>query len=316
MFHYDVKGIKIKGAELWLDALRKVSYSFVSHGHSDHLKNHLKILATPPTVCFHALRSRQGAVQTLEFGQVYELDGARVRLFPAGHVLGSAMIHVERDDLSLLYSGDFKLRPSATCEAIEIPHADILITESTYGHPQYVVDQDREMLIEELTGFIEDCFADGYVPVVMAYTLGKSQEAMKILGDRGHSVAVHPSIWQMAQVYERFGVAFSNCEPWAGAQIGPRQVLIVPPHVTFTRALQFVGRRRTVFLSGWVRRGHGPGWRTDHTIPLSDHADFYELIEFVRRVAPQKVYTTHGFANFPDHLRDLGWDAEMLVAVD
>ncbi len=315
MFDYDNKGIKIKGAELWLDALRKVNYSFVSHGHSDHIKNHQKILATPATICFHALRSRQAGVHALEFGEAFEMDGMRVQLFPAGHILGSAMIRVERDGISLLYSGDFKLRPSATCEPINIPQADILITESTYGHPQYVVQQSREMLIEELIGFIESCFASSNTPVVMAYALGKSQEAMKILGDRGYEVVVHPSIWQMAQVYEKFGISFLNCSLWAGAQVRPRQVLVVPPHVTFTRALQFVGRRRTVFLSGWTNGGHGPGWRTDHRIALSDHADFYELIEFVRRVGPKKIYTTHGFANFPNHLCDLGWDAEMLVAM-
>lgn len=313
MFTYDQKGIQIEGAELWLDALRKVSFSFVSHGHADHLKNHLRILATPATASFHALRAKKAEVLPLNFGETLEMEGMKIRLYPAGHILGSAMIHIERDGCSLLYSGDFKLRPSATCEPIEVPHADILITESTYGHPEYVVERSRETLIEELIGFISDCRRSGNTPVVLAYALGKSQEAMKILGDRGYGVRVFPSIWQMAQVYQQFGVLFSNCAPWEGAAIGPEEVLIVPPHTAFTRALQFVPRRKTVFLSGWTHGGHGPGWRTDHRIPLSDHADFNELIEFTAMVQPQKIYTTHGFAGFSGHLRDLGYDAEMLA---
>lgn len=315
MFTYDQKGIQIEGRELWLDALRKVSFSFVSHGHTDHLKNHVRILATPATARFHALRARKAEVVPLRFGETLEFEGMRIRLYPAGHILGSAMIHIEHQGASLLYSGDFKLRPSATCEPIEVPQADILITESTYGHPHYVVERSREQLIGELVDFISDAICRGQTPVVMAYTLGKSQEAMKILGDLGFSVRVHPGIWQIAEVYRDFGVAFANCAPWEGAQIGPEEVLIVPPHVAFTRALQFVPRRRTVFLSGWTQGGHGPGWRTDHRIPLSDHADFYELIEFVGQVRPQKIYTTHGFADFPGHLRAAGWDAEMLEAV-
>ncbi len=313
MFTYDQKGIQIAGAGLWLDALRKVSFSFVSHGHADHLKNHLRILATPATAAFHTLRAKKAELLPLNFGELLELEGMRIRLYPAGHILGSAMIHIERNGASLLYSGDFKLRPSATCEPIEVPHADILITESTYGHPEYVVEQGRDALIEELLGFIADCRRSGHTPVVMAYTLGKSQEAMKILGDRGFGVRVHPAIWQMAEVYSRFGVGFANCAPWQGAAIGPEEVLVVPPHIAFTRALQFVPRRKTVFLSGWTRSSHGPGWRTDHRIPLSDHADFNELIEFVGMVRPHKIYTTHGFADFPDHLRAAGWDAEMLA---
>lgn len=313
MFLYDQKGIQIEGIDLWLDALRKVSFSFISHGHTDHLKNHPRILATPATACFHALRAKKAEVVPLNFGETLEWEEMRIQLFPAGHILGSAMIHIERDGLSLLYSGDFKLRSSATCEAIETPHADILITESTFGHPDYVVEQSREALIGELIGFIHDCHRSGQTPVVMAYTLGKSQEVMKILGDSGYSVRVYPSIWNMAEIYQQFGVIFHHCAPWQGEGIGPEEVLIVPPHIAFSRALQFLPRRRTVFLSGWANGKQGPGWHCDHRIALSDHADFNELIEFVGRVRPHKIYTTHGFAEFPGYLRALGYDAEMLV---
>jgi DNA ligase-1 len=52
----------------------------------------------------------------------------------------------------------------------------------------------------------------------------------------------------------------------------------------------------------------------DAAFPLSDHADFNELIEFVRQVRPRRVFTTHGFAtDFAATLRDLGFDAEALV---
>ncbi len=52
----------------------------------------------------------------------------------------------------------------------------------------------------------------------------------------------------------------------------------------------------------------------DAAFPLSDHADFHELIDFVRQVRPRRVFTTHGFAaDFAATLRDLGFDAEALV---
>ena len=50
-------------------------------------------------------------------------------------------------------------------------------------------------------------------------------------------------------------------------------------------------------------------WGVDHAIPLSDHADFDQLIEAVRIVQPRAVYCTHGPNEFVDHLRDLGFNA-------
>ena len=50
-------------------------------------------------------------------------------------------------------------------------------------------------------------------------------------------------------------------------------------------------------------------WGVDHAIPLSDHADFDQLIEAVRIVAPREVYCTHGSEAFVDHLCDLGFNA-------
>ena len=47
----------------------------------------------------------------------------------------------------------------------------------------------------------------------------------------------------------------------------------------------------------------------DHALPLSDHADFDQLIETVRRVAPREIYCTHGPHEFVDHLCDLGFNA-------
>jgi Cft2 family RNA processing exonuclease len=47
----------------------------------------------------------------------------------------------------------------------------------------------------------------------------------------------------------------------------------------------------------------------DAAIPLSDHADFQELLSLVRRASPKKVYTVHGFPEFAAHLRLLGYDA-------
>ena len=85
----------------------------------------------------------------MPYRQPIEWGGLRLTTFPAGHCLGSAMLLAEDGEQSLLYTGDFKLGESATAEPAELPHADILVIESTYGHPDYRLPP-REEVIEQL----------------------------------------------------------------------------------------------------------------------------------------------------------------------
>lgn len=313
MFFYDEKGIKINHSELFLDAYRKVPFSFVSHGHADHLKNHHTIIATPATILFHRLRARHQEAISLEFEQPYKIEEITLTLYPAGHILGSAMIRIERQGVSLLYSGDFKMKSGRTSERIVIPQADILIMESTYGNPDYCNMTDPEVIKQELFAIVEDCFRKGQSPIILAYALGKSQEAMKILGEAGYAVRVYHTAWEIAQIYRQFGIQFPNCALWRDGQLARGEILIMPPQLLNHRKVQSLPRnKRTTFLSGWANSTNVLRGQYDHALPLSDHADFNELIEFVRQVNPRKVYTTHGFEDFPDHLRSIGFDAEYL----
>src|SRR2546428_1384408 len=82
--------------------------------------------------------------------------------------------------------------------------------------------------------------------------------------------------------------------------------------------LRNLGPIRTAVLTGWAV---DPNCRfrcqTDAAFPLSDHADFNELLELVKRVSPKQVFTLHGFAaEFAETLRHLGFDAQALSEED
>ena len=312
MFTYQPAGIKLDVTDLWLDAQRKVDFSFVSHGHADHLKKHRKILATPATARFHQLRQGRAEFLLLEFGQPLQVDDLTIQLYPAGHILGSAMIHIQHEGLSLLYTGDFKMQPGLTCEPIDAPPADILIMESTYGHPDYVFNRTRDSMINELLDFIHGCFRRAETPVVLAYSLGKAQEAMKILGDSGYAVKVHHSAWELAEIYAEFGVCFRNCSLWDEQPLAAREILILAPHLMRTRSIRSLARFRTVLLSGWSMGFNPMGNAADHIIPFSDHADFSELFQLIDQVQPKRIYTTHGPEEYPLLLQDRGYNAVRL----
>lgn len=310
MFEYS-HGLRINGTSLWLDAHKSVDLCCVSHAHMDHAKKHTQIVATQKTIRFFNKRVGKTRSITLEFNEPWEFDGCRITLFPAGHILGSAQILVEADDLRLLYSGDFKLESSLTSEPIDIPTSDILIMECTFGKPIYRFPR-RELVEEQLMTFVDQALRDGHVPVVVGYALGKAHEAMKILGDAGFELSVYGSIAVLARIYEEFGIEFGRWTTFRKSTMEGK-VLIVPPRAVRTRRISSIPRKRTIFLSGWaVHPGTKYRYGVDAALPLSDHADFYGLLEYAQRVNPKKIYTTHGPAEFATHLRRAGFQAEPL----
>ncbi len=310
MFDYH-HGIKINGTHLWLDAKKVVDFCCISHGHMDHVFRHKKMIATPATLEFAHLRVGKTDSVALNYSQPYEIKDARITLYPAGHILGSAQVLVEMDGLRLLYSGDFNLDASPAAEAIEIPNCDILIMECTFGKPFYRFPP-RHQVEEQLINWVQKTLRQDKVPVVVGYVLGKAQEAMKILGEAGFELSVHGSVKQFARIYEQFGIHFGHWEKF-NAQNLEGKVVIVPPKVVRNRTLNKIAKKKTIFLTGWaVHPGLKYRYAVDEAIPLSDHADFYGLVEYVRRARPRKIYTTHGPVEFATHLRKLGFDAEPL----
>lgn len=311
MFEVDPNGIRISESQLYLDARKRVGLSFVSHAHTDHARRHGQVLATPATLSLMRLRHRKIAGVPLEYRQPQQMDDFTFELLPAGHVLGSAQIAVERAGVRLLYTGDFKPGKNKAATALEVRHADILIMESTFGAPQYVFPKEWE-IIERLVRFIERCFQSGIVPIVMGYALGKSQEALKLLGDLDYQVSIHASIHPIVAIYEQHGISFKNYQLYQGEDLRER-VLLIPPHLANSHAVNKIWRTRKLILTGWAIDPDAKyRYGADEALAFSDHADFNQLLEFVHQVQPEKVFITHGFDSFVHYLRKEGFNAELL----
>jgi Cft2 family RNA processing exonuclease len=306
MIEYD-QALYVPAMDLWLDASRVKDFSFVSHAHTDHATRHRRVLATPETVAL--LEHRRGKTRSTPVGynQPVTIKDHRVTLFPAGHILGSAQILIEGQQ-RLVYTGDFKLTPGVCAQPAEVKPCDILVMECTFGLPHYLFPP-REKTRERLILFIQKALSEGMIPVVLGYTLGKGQEALKIVGDAGYEAVVHDSIYQVAKIYEKLGVTFGPFEKLTGHGVEGK-VVVAPTQMRRQQLKADLGRFRAVYLTGW---GLDPGRRfalgVDLVLPLSDHADFNELVAYVKQANPRKIYTVHGFPQFAAHLRDLGFDA-------
>ncbi len=318
MIEWDA-GLRVAGSDLYLDSRRPRARSFVSHAHSDHIACHDIALATSPTIDLAERRISLRESVKLDFNVDYDFDDTRVHLRSAGHVLGSAMIHLTNDRGSLLYTGDFKLRDCLTVPKADPKAADVLIMETTFGKPMFRFPPWRQVA-DELCDRVAKALADGRQPIVMGYSLGKAQEIVRILTDAGFIVTEHGAVANLSDVYERHGVRLGPRRRYDAADFrGPhalplqeRGVLVAPPQVARSGFAGQFERRLTVMLSGWAMlNGAQYRYGVDHALPLSDHADFNELLELVDHVRPKRVYTLHGYPEFVDTLRARGIRADL-----
>lgn len=312
------RGIHLPEAGLWLDPWDAKPLAFVSHAHADHFSRHELAICTATTA--RLVRARYHFPEDRLLGlaehQPHEIEGHRLRLLPAGHICGSAMIHITRlrDGATLLYTGDFKVRRGRTCEPASFLQADQLILETTFGLPQFVFPPALEVETAVLR-FVHNAFHDGDVPVLLGYSLGKAQEALALLHEHGIPAALHPKVAEMTQACRLAGV---SCLPEPlllddslAAAFPPGTAVIAAPNTVRSKLLRAIPNRRTAMLSGWaLTPGAAYRYRVDDAIPLSDHADHPGLLECIQRVRPKRVLTVHGYAReFAAELRRRGIDA-------
>ena len=310
------RGIYLPEADLWLDPHFGKERAFVSHAHSDHVARHGLTICTEITHQLMVVRKaakKSGTVMALPMRQAVEWEGWELRLLPAGHITGSAMLHLTRkaDGATLLYTGDYKLRQGLSAEKCELMQADTLIMETTFGLPKYRFPPAEE-IIAQMLAFVHETLAAGGVPVLQGYSLGKAQEILCALKDAGLPVMVHPSV---AQITDVLAPHLGRLPEWRlfKADEAAGHVLVFPPG-----SKPDLPGVRTAMLSGWaIQPSAKYRYGVDVALPLSDHADHPELHETIEMVKPRRIYLVHGSTReFASELRLRGHDARALGAED
>ncbi len=306
------QGIYLPSYDLWLDPHCTRSAAWVTHAHADHMKKHGHVYASPATAAMMRARgARKTRFYPLGWGESVAWNGAKVSLYPAGHVLGSAQILVEgRDGERLLYSGDFKMRPSRSSEPIDVPRADVLIMETTFGRPRYEFPA-LESVLDDVRSWCRNALAKGRTPVLFCYSLGKGQELLAGLEGCGFPISVHAAHAKICAVYAEHGAQFEIHQEGARVE-GALLCSSICRRSKWWHQLEGSHDLVCANVSGWaldgiLRQGAPKGFA------LSDHAGYSDLHEYVRLSGASKVWTTHGFDNeFAADLRALGLDAAPL----
>jgi len=295
-------GLYCKPGDFHIDPVRPVDRALITHGHSDHARaGHGAVMATAETLAIMAARYGEdfaGAQQVATLGQTIAINGVSVTFQPAGHVLGSAQILIEKGGLRIVASGDYKRVADPTCLPFVPVPCDIFITEATFGLPVFRhPDPKREIgkLLASVAQFPERAHLVG------AYSLGKAQRVIRMLRDAGHdrTIYLHGSMERLCRLYESFGVELGPLAPAtvAGGKKGDfaGAIVLCPPSEIAERWARRFPDPVPCFASGWMRiRLRAKQAGVELPLILSDHADWDELTATISELRPAEVWVTHG----------------------
>ena len=295
-------GIYCPPGDFYIDPTRPVPRALITHGHSDHARRgHGAVLATPETLEIMAERYGEdfaGVKQEALLGAATAINGVDVTFHPAGHVLGSAQIAVEKGGLRIVASGDYKRRDDPTCRSFEPVKCDVFITEATFALPVFRHPDDRAeigKLIESVRQFPERTHLVG------AYALGKAQRIIALLREAGYEepIYIHGALQRLCDLYVSEGIDLGDLQP-ATLDKGRKHdfagtIVVAPPSTFADRWARRFADPVACFASGWMRvRQRARQRGVELPLVISDHCDWDEICATIREIAPREVWVTHG----------------------
>ena len=296
------EGLYCPEGGFYVDPVRPVERALITHGHSDHARpGHANVLATRQTLDIMQIRYGDGfcgSEQAAAFGEEILINGVKVSFHPAGHVLGSAQIAIEKSGTRIVVSGDYKRRADPTCAAYVPVPCDVFITEATFGlpvfhHPDPVDEMGK--LYASLRQFPERTHLIG------AYALGKAQRVIRLLRDTGYDqpIYIHGAMERLCDYYMEQGIDLGEFRP---ATIESRDksafkgAIVVGPSSAFAdRWARRFNEPLPAFASGWMMvRQRAKQQGVELPLVISDHCDWPELTETIGDLRPEEVWVTHG----------------------
>ena len=322
MLRVTERGVYCEAGDFHVDPWLPVDRAVITHAHGDHAR-----WGSRSYLCARegerVARTRLGpdaVIETVAYGETVMMNGVRVSLHPAGHILGSAQIRVELDGEVWVVSGDYKTEGDPTCTPFEPIRCHGFITESTFGLPIYRWSPQQEVF-DDIRAWWRENVAAKRASIVFAYALGKSQRLLAGLADDlPGPVFTHGAIERLVADYRASGVRLAPTTPvnttprgfdFAGA------LIIAPPSASGNPWLRRFGNDASnAFASGWMRiRGTRRQRGVDRGFALSDHVDWPSLLAAIDATGAERVWVTHGYRDpVVRWLREHGRDAQAVAS--
>src|ERR1700744_4657937 len=318
LIEFTDKGLYCAQGRFYVDPWKPVDKAVITHAHSDHARaGNGSYLCHRLTLPLLELRlgpaGGSGLYQAVEWGDAVYLNGVRVSLHPAGHVIGSSQIRVEYQGEVWVVSGDYKTEDDGISTAFEPVKCHHFISECTFGMPVYTWKPQGE-IFGEVNNWWQHNVETGVATVIVGYSLGKAQRILQNLDLSIGKIYTHGVIENTNEALRRNG--FELNPTIRITQDTPRDeirkgLVIAPPSSVGTPWMRKFGPYSFGYCSGWMAlRGAKRRRAADRGFVLSDHADWNGLISAIDATGCECVYLTHGYtATFSRYLNEIGFNA-------
>jgi putative mRNA 3-end processing factor len=309
------RGIHCPQADLYVDPRSAVQHAIITHAHSDHARpGHAHYLTHHHSIPL--LRQRFGRrihIQGVQYGEPIIVNGVRVSLHPAGHILGSSQVRFEYGGRVWVVSGDYKLEDDSLSTSFEPLPCHVFITESTFGLPVFRW-RKQEYVYQEINSWWEENQGQRLPSLLVCYALGKAQRILRNLDPSPGPIYAHDTMVAMADLYREMGFRLPEIRTIT-RDIQRRELqqalILVPPTFTSSTGASSLAPYANGYVSGWMAlRTFRQQRLTDRGFVLSDHADWDGLNSAVRGTGAEKIVVMHGYTSpFARWLQEHGYDA-------
>lgn len=307
-------GLFCQPGNFYIDPWLPVDKAIITHAHSDHArwgsKEYLCHRGCKPLL---ELRLGAGNYQAAEWGDIIYVNGVRVSLHPAGHIIGSSQVRLEYQGETWVFSGDYKTEDDGISGAFEPIRCHSFITESTFGLPIYDWEP-QEKIYDDMRSWVQGNRESGFASILIAYSLGKAQRVSVCLSAITEKIYAHGAIANAQEILRQSGFnlpSLTRITPETPREELKGAIILAPPSADGSTWMRKFQPYRTGICSGWMQvRGNRRRRNADAGFALSDHADWKGLLQAVRETGAEKIFTTHGFQSaFSRYLNDQGLKA-------
>ncbi|MEM7799509.1 MAG: ligase-associated DNA damage response exonuclease [Chloroflexota bacterium] len=312
-------GFYCAAGDFYIDPWHPVRRAVISHAHADHYTYGCEryLVNREGAPVFRARLGDDAPLRTLPYGEQIDVDGVKVSLHPAGHILGSSQIRVEHKGEVWVVSGDYKTTDKdSTCQPFEPVPCDTFITEATFALSIFHWRPQAEIFADLNAWWQQNREADK-TSIVFVYALGKAQRVLAGLDPEIGPIYTHGAVERITQAYRKAGVdlpttTYVNAYMEEVKKPNWRGSLILTPLSTRgTTWLRKFNPYSTASVSGWMQiRGVRRRRAVDRGFILSDHADWQGLQQAIRATEAEQIGVTHGYVPaFVRHLSEQGYHA-------
>lgn len=299
LIEFTDRGLFCPQGAFYIDPWRPVDKAVITHAHSDHARaGSGSYLCHRLTLPLLQLRLGDHPYQSVEWGETVTINGVKVSLHPAGHIIGSSQVRVEHQGEVWVISGDYKTENDGISGAFEPVPCHTFITESTFGLPIYNWKPQKE-IFSSIQNWVRDNQSAGKTSILIAYSLGKAQRILPCLAEITDKIFLHGAVWNVHQALVNAGV---NLPPVKKVELdAPKEtfkgsVVIAPSGADESPWVRRFQPFEVGVCSGWMQvRGNVRRRNADAGYALSDHADWKGLLSAVKATGAEKVFVTHGF---------------------